>query len=105
MKVLILGAGASRAAGYPLAAELMTSIERDAVESRNIQLADAWDRWLSVKNTAPSELRILLDHPNPEVTLSFLDLCRACFKDGVVERFKKDLRDEAVSDALSRDEI
>jgi hypothetical protein len=50
-------------------------------------------------------LRILLDHPNPEVTLSFLDLCRLCFKDGLVERFKADRRDEAGSDALSRDEI
>jgi hypothetical protein len=74
MKVIILGAGASRAAGYPLALELMTTIERDAVEAKNIQLADAWNRWLSVKNSAPSELRIMLDHPNPEVTLSFLDL-------------------------------
>jgi hypothetical protein len=105
MKVIILGAGASRAAGYPLASELMTTIEGDAVEAKNIQLADAWNRWLSVKNSAPPELRILLDHPNPEVTLSFLDLCRICFKDGLVERFEKDLRDEAVSDALSRDEI
>lgn len=105
MRVLVLGAGASRAAGYPLASELMTTIERDAIEAKNIQLADAWTRWLSVKNSAPPELRILLDHPNPEVTLSFLDLCRICFKDGLVERFKKDLRDEAISDALSRNDI
>src|SRR5581483_7328482 len=105
MRVLLLGAGASRAAGYPLASELMTTIECDAIEAKNIQLRDAWNRWLSVKSAAPPELRILLDHPNPEVTLSFLDLCRLCFKDGLVERFKVDRRDEAVSDALSRDEI
>jgi hypothetical protein len=105
MRVLLLGAGASRAAGYPLASELMTTIERDAIEAKNIQLRDAWNRWLSVKSTAPPELRILLDHPNPGVTLSFLDLCRLCFKDGLVERFKADRRDEAGSDALSRDEI
>lgn len=105
MRVLVLGAGASRSAGYPLASELMTTIERDARESKNIQLLEAWNRWVSIKNSAPPELRILLDHPNPEVTLSFLDLCRICFKDNSVERFKKDLRDEAVSDALSRNEI
>jgi hypothetical protein len=105
MRVLVLGAGASRSAGYPLASELMTTIERDARESKNIQLLEAWNGWASIKNSAPPELQILLDHPNPEVTLSFLDLCRICFKDGLVERFPKDLRDEAVSDALSRDEI
>jgi hypothetical protein len=76
MKVLVLGAGASRSAGYPLASDLMTTIERDAAESNNSQLANAWNSWLSIKATAPSELRILLDHPNPEVTLSFLDLCQ-----------------------------
>ncbi len=105
MRVLVLGAGASRSAGYPLASELMTTIERDARQSKNIQLLEAWNGWVSIKNSAPPELRILLDHPNPEVTLSFLDLCRICFKDGLVERFKKELRDEAVSDALSRNEI
>jgi hypothetical protein len=84
MRVLFLGAGASRAAGYPLASELMTAIEQDALAANNIELRDAWNRWLSVKNSAPPELQILLDHPNPEMTLSFLDLCRACFKDGLL---------------------
>jgi hypothetical protein len=105
VKVLILGAGASRAAGYPLASELMTAIERDAVDSKNLQLADAWKGWLSIKNDAPPELRILLSHPNPEVALSLLDLCRICFKDGLVERFSEDNRPEAVTEALSRNEI
>lgn len=105
MKVLILGAGASRAAGYPLASELMSTIERDAVDSKSLQLADAWNRWLSIKNAAPPELRILLDHPNPEVTLSFLDLCLMCFKDGGIERFKKERIDEAVTASLSENEI
>jgi len=104
-RALLLGAGASRAAGYPLASELMTTIERDAIHSNNIQLRNVWDRWLSIRNSAPPELRILLEHPNPEVTLSFLDLCRICFKEGLVERFKEDRRDEAVSDALSRNDI
>jgi hypothetical protein len=105
MKVLVLGAGASRSAGYPLASDLMTTIERDAAESNNSQLANAWNSWLSIKATAPSELRILLDHPNPEVTLSFLDLCRICFEDSAVERFRSGKRDEAVSDSLSGEEI
>jgi hypothetical protein len=100
MKLLILGAGASRSAGYPLASDLMTAIERDAIESHSLQLKNAWKGWLLIKNAAPPELRILLDHPNPEVTLSFLDLCRICFEDGGVERFGSGQRDEAVSDSL-----
>jgi hypothetical protein len=105
MKVLILGAGAYRSAGYPLASDLMTTIERDATESKNLQLANVWNGWLSIKASAPSELRILLDHPNPEVTLSFLDLCRICFEDSALERFGGGNGDEAVSDSLSREEI
>jgi len=105
MRALLLGAGASRAASYPLASELMTTIERDAYQANSIQLRDVWNRWLSVKSAAPPELRILLDHPNPEVIFSFLDLCRLCFRKGLVERFKPDRRDEAASDALSRGEI
>lgn len=105
MKVLILGAGASRSAGYPLASELMKIIERDAAGSNNIQLLNVWNGWVSIKNSAPPELRILLGHPNPEVTLSFLDLCLICFKDGGIEKFKNERIDEAVSASLSENEI
>lgn len=80
----------------------MTTIEHDAITAKNSQLRDAWNRWLSVKCAAPPELRVLLDHPDPEVIFSFLDLCRLCFRNGLVERFKPDRRDEAASDALSR---
>ena len=59
----------------------------------------------AAENAAPPELRILLSHPNPEVALSLLDLCRICFKDGLVERFSADNRPEAVTEALSRNEI
>ncbi len=105
MKILVLGAGASRSAGYPLASELMTTIERDAADSKSIQLANAWNGWLSIKRVAPAELRILLDHPNPEIALSFLDLCRICFEDGLVARFREDQRDNALSEALSQNEV
>ena len=40
VKVLVLGASASKSAGYPpLARELMTTIEQDVRESRNAQPA------------------------------------------------------------------
>jgi hypothetical protein len=75
VKVLILGAGASKAAGYPLASELMPAIKDDVQKSKNLQLADAWARWEQTVNTAIGPLRLLLNDPNPEVALSALDLC------------------------------
>src|SRR5271170_5130945 len=75
MKVLILGAGASKPACYPLASELMLTIETDAKASRNIMLMNAWEHWETTKKAAPGALRRLLEDPNPEVVLSVLDLC------------------------------
>ncbi len=76
MKVLLFGAGASRPAGYPLARELMTTIEQDVRESGNLSLRNAWNRWEDVREKAPEPLQLLLEDPNPEVTLSVLDLCQ-----------------------------
>lgn len=59
MKVLILGAGASRAAGYPLASELMDVIQDDASHAKNMQLSLVWNQWLSIKSAAPEVLRNL----------------------------------------------
>jgi hypothetical protein len=89
MRVLLLGAGASKAAGYPVANGLMKAIEDDAANSKSDQLRCVWDRWLSIKNSAPDTLRILLEHNNPEIIFSVLDLCRTCFEDRTVPRFKE----------------
>jgi hypothetical protein len=47
------------------------------------------DQWLSVKNSPPDALRILLEHNNPEINLSVLQLCHACFKDGTLGGSKR----------------
>lgn len=75
MKVLLLGAGASRAAGYPLAGELLPAIEADAQYTRSVNLRDAWARWQTFRDSVRQPLRLLIDNPNPEVILSHLDLC------------------------------
>jgi hypothetical protein len=56
----------------------MKTIERDVHESRNLVSADKWNRWKQwkeVREEAPGSLQLLLKDPNPEVTLSVLDLC------------------------------
>lgn len=104
MKVLFLGAGASKSAGYPLAGELMTTIEQDVRQSRNLQLSNAWRLWEQVKRSAPGSIRLLLEDPNPEVTLSFLDLCVVSHA-GSIGAFPTERIEEALSYAHSGDAI
>jgi hypothetical protein len=78
MKVLLFGAGASIRAGYPSAKNLMQTIEKDATEHLNdMSLAEAWGSWVSVRDKAepqPPRLQRMLNHENPEIVLSLLDL-------------------------------
>jgi hypothetical protein len=104
MKVLFLGAGASKGAGYPLAGELMTTIEQDVRQSRNLQLSSAWRLWEQVKESAPGPIRLLLEDPNPEVTLSFLDLCLVSHA-GSIGAFPIQKIQQALSFAQSSDAI
>src|SRR5260370_15650226 len=101
IKVLILGAGASRAAGYPVAADLMRTIEADAKSSGNAALGKAWQHWEDTKNKAPGALRLLLGDPNPEVILSVLDLCQMSHFAHLEQAIRPERRDEVVSRALS----
>ena len=101
MKVLLLGAGASKPAGYPLASELMTTIERDARESRNDGLRHAWELWEETRRSAPGPLRLLLEDPNPEVSLSVLDLCSISYYGSFPAVFRDERRNDAVSASLS----
>lgn len=77
MKVILLGAGASKAAGYPLASELISSIESEAHSSRQLNLQKAWKEWDGYLQRASGNLRLLLSCQNPEVVLSVPDLCEA----------------------------
>jgi hypothetical protein len=75
MKVILLGAGSSRAAGYPLASELISSIECEAHSSGEVNLREAWKQWDEYRRNASGNLHLLLSCPNPEVVLSVPDLC------------------------------
>ncbi|MGO9453909.1 MAG: hypothetical protein ACLQDV_23090 [Candidatus Binataceae bacterium] len=101
MKLLILGAGASKPAGYPLAAELMVTMEEDAKASRNAQLERAWEHWQETRGRATGPLRLLLEDPNPEVILTVLDLCSMSHYAGFEQLFKSEAKDKAVGDSLS----
>jgi len=77
MRVILLGAGASNAACYPLASQLMDAVKAEAEgpSRNNTAVSDDWKRWLSFKDRAHGAAKTLLSDPNPEVVLSFLDLC------------------------------
>ncbi len=67
LKVLVLGAGASKSADYaPLAGELMTTIEQDVRESRNAQPARSLGQVEGNDATNALELRLLPKDRNPE---------------------------------------
>lgn len=74
MKVLLLGAGASKPAGYPLARELIDTIGAEAAASPFFQYREAWGAWQSYREDTKDLLRSLLFSPNPEVVLSIPDL-------------------------------
>jgi hypothetical protein len=68
VKVLVLGAGASKSAGYPpLAGELMTTIEQDVRESRNAQPARSLGQVEGNDATNALELRLLPKDRNPKM--------------------------------------
>lgn len=75
-RVLFLGAGASVGAGYPLGRDLIRAVENffSTIEldvSRKVY----WSRFVSYRQTAGETVRLLLNSGNPEVVLSYLDLC------------------------------
>jgi hypothetical protein len=79
MRVVLLGAGASRTACYPLASQLMEAVKAEAEgpSGKNLTVSEDWKKWQSFKDSAHGAARALLCDPNPEVVLSFLDLCAA----------------------------
>ena len=105
MRVLVLGAGASIGAGYPNAEKLLDTLKRDAEQSRNIQLKDAWAHWERVVSKAPEEVRPLLTARNPEIVLSFLDLCEMFISENFSDVFPGDTGREAADQSLGSDHL
>jgi hypothetical protein len=89
MRVILLGAGASKCAGYPLAGELISELKREAQTNsthfRNF--SEAWKTWEDAVNRAKGLLQLLLTSPNPEVVLSVPDLFEAAFDAEISENF------------------
>ncbi len=75
-RILIFGAGASNAAGYPLANDLLPSIKDfQTTNTALVQLRDAWEKWEGARNAlSETYTKDLLSNPNPEVALSLLEL-------------------------------
>jgi hypothetical protein len=105
MPVLILGAGASIAAGYPRAEELFQTLERDAQHTGNLNFREAWELWAEVLAKSPTEIRSLLTAPNPEIALSLLDLCDMFISENFKEVFPGDKGQEAAAQSLHQDRL
>lgn len=99
MRVLFLGAGASKCAGYPLANELMPAIRDEAENTRLHNLKSAWQAWTEFLRHQKGPLALLLKNPNPEVVLSAVDLCELARE--TRGAFKERYADQAWSYILS----
>ncbi|HVZ72737.1 MAG TPA: hypothetical protein VHJ20_10225 [Polyangia bacterium] len=79
MRVVLFGAGASSAAGYPTTARLMQEVETYAL-SQPWDIPgprSAWEYWRELRDGQLKAMEFLLASPNPEVILSTLDLYSA----------------------------
>lgn len=73
--VLLFGAGASKRAGYPLTAALLTAVDLWATTTTQIGPGEEWSEWIAFRDTSENGLvRPLLNDPNPEIALTVLDL-------------------------------
>lgn len=86
-RVVILGAGASRPAGYPLASELLGAVESLARKGTFSQLKQAWQKWEEFRSELPEQVRLVTYNSNPEVVLSLPDLMVAAAEAEDTARF------------------
>lgn len=77
MKVLILGAGASVTAGYPLSAQLINAVGKHVEQSSSMQYRADWEQWEKYRAQTDGLIRSLVYSANPEVALSVPDLFEA----------------------------
>jgi hypothetical protein len=74
MKVFLFGAGASKAAGYPLTSGLMTELE---TKVRSMAFSRPWQKWKCLSDSLSrrqGRWAFVMSRKNPEVFLSLLDL-------------------------------
>ena len=93
---LIFGAGASKKARYPLASELISTVEKFVLGSPT--LTKDWERWSSWRNNACGIVKELLSNPNPEVVLSLPDLYEAALQAAAPANLGKVLADTKAGD-------
>ena len=74
MKVLFLGAGASKEAGYPIASDLLIAIEKEIASGVDVVTKDLWTRFDKFRKNVTPPLSHILNSPNPEVVFSYPDL-------------------------------
>jgi hypothetical protein len=78
VQAIFLGAGASAAAGYPLAGGFLPALEAAVrAEPGCANLQDAWTVWQDYRDRAWGPVKVFLESANPEVVFSFLDLYSA----------------------------
>lgn len=97
-RLLILGAGASKKAGYPLANELLAELAREAEADENYK--DTWGVWVQFLAELPEELALLGKTANPEIILSLIDLFGLALDCADEDRMKK-----AFCGALAENEL
>lgn len=104
MKTLLLGAGASKCAGYPLTRELMSVLRNWSSANEHTNYQDDWKAWDEFRQSANGLFRLLLDDPNPEIAISALDICQLCSAAGRCG-FKPDLRETATGLTLPQADL
>jgi hypothetical protein len=102
-KVLFLGAGASARAGYPLANDLLSTIEKSAVQS-TLTIQKAWQKWRLFRDAARGPLALALQHKNPEIVLSQIDLLETT-RGHFADSFRKEKADKAFQMMLADEKI
>jgi len=120
MRVLILGAGASVSAGYPLTVNLLNEIQKRIEQSGDINIQEQWRKWGDFRGRLKTQgllsriltflpftgswrirryqsqglVSLILHSQNPEIALSILDLCETALQDdSVKERLELSIRD------------
>ncbi|MDH3503933.1 MAG: hypothetical protein OEM58_05315 [Nitrospirota bacterium] len=80
MRVIVLGAGASHHAGYPLASSLLTKVEEHVKCSSRVDIKRDWSKWVSFRDLCPDYLQLVVRNNNPEVVFTLPSLLRIAAK-------------------------
>jgi len=75
--ILLLGAGASVAGGYPVTDKLFSTMATEATTKAFVQYREAWSKWEDYRQSLPPALDVIRGCSNPEIVLSLPDLLDA----------------------------